>query len=78
MEGSAFRIVEFEPEDPEVIKSIDVKAAFAEMGGADAVVEDARHPCMHRTNSVDYAIILSGEITSTPAGLATRAGRLFS
>jgi mannose-6-phosphate isomerase-like protein (cupin superfamily) len=61
--GSVFRVVEFEPEDPEVIKSIDGKAAFAEMGAADAVLEDARHPYMHRTNSVDYAIILSGEIT---------------
>jgi len=33
------------------------------MGAADAVVADARHPYMHRTDSVDYAIIMSGEIT---------------
>lgn len=61
--GSVFRIVEFEPEDPEVMKTLDGKAAFAEMGAADAIVADARHPFMHRTNSVDYAVILSGEIT---------------
>ena len=61
--GSVFRVVEFEPEDPEVMKTLDGKAAFAEMGAADAVVEDARHPYMHRTNSVDYAVILKGEIT---------------
>jgi len=61
--GSVFRIVEFEPEDPEIIGALDGKAAFAEMGAADAVVEDARHPFMHRTNSVDYAVILCGEIT---------------
>ena len=60
--GSVFRVVEFEPEDPEVIKNIDGKAAFAEMGAGDNIVEDARHPYMHRTNSVDYAVILSGEI----------------
>jgi mannose-6-phosphate isomerase-like protein (cupin superfamily) len=61
--GSVFRVVEFEPEDPEVMKTLDGKAAFAEMGASDAIVEDARHPFMHRTNSVDYAVILRGEIT---------------
>ena len=61
--GSVFRIIEFEPEDPEALKTLDGKAAFAEMGASEAIVEDARHPFMHRTNSVDYAVILSGEIT---------------
>jgi mannose-6-phosphate isomerase-like protein (cupin superfamily) len=61
--GSVFRVVEFEPEDPEVMKTLDGKAAFAEMGASDAIVEDARHPFMHRTNSVDYAVVLKGEIT---------------
>lgn len=61
--GSVFRVVEFEPEDPEVMKTLDGKSAFAEMGASDVIVEDARHPFMHRTNSVDYAVILSGEIT---------------
>ena len=42
--GSVFRIVEFEPKDPEVLKTLDGKAAFAEMGAADNVVENARHP----------------------------------
>jgi quercetin dioxygenase-like cupin family protein len=60
--GTIFRTVEFEPEDPEVIRKIDGKAAFAEMGAAHNVVEGARHPYMHRTDSVDYAVILSGEI----------------
>ena len=32
------------------------------MGAAENIVENARHPFMHRTDSVDYAIILSGEI----------------
>ena len=61
--GSVFRIVEFEPEDPEVLAKLDGKAAFAEMGAGDNVVADARHPFMHRTDSVDYAIVLEGEIT---------------
>ena len=61
--GAVFRIVEFEPEDPEVLKTLDGKAAFAEMGAAHAIVENARHPFMHRTDSVDYAVVLQGEIT---------------
>lgn len=60
--GSIFRIVQFDPEDPEVLAKLDGKAAFAEMGAASNVVEDARHPFMHRTDSVDYAVILTGEI----------------
>ena len=61
--GVVFRVVEFEPEDPEVLKKLDGKAAFAEMGAAHAIVENARHPFMHRTDTVDYAIVLRGEIT---------------
>jgi mannose-6-phosphate isomerase-like protein (cupin superfamily) len=61
-EGSIFRVVEFEPEDPEVMKTLDGKAAFAEMGAAGNIVENARHPFMHRTDSVDYAVVLTGEI----------------
>ena len=60
--GTVFRTVQFEPEDPETLATLDGKAAFAEMGAADNIVEDARHPFMHRTNSVDYAIVLRGEI----------------
>jgi len=60
--GSTFRCVEFLPEDPEVMKTLDGKAAFGEMGASNNIVENARHPFMHRTDSLDYAIVLSGEI----------------
>lgn len=60
--GSTFRCVEFLPEDPEVLAKLDGKSAFAEMGAGDNIVEDARHPFFHRTNSLDYAIVLTGEI----------------
>lgn len=60
--GSVFRCVEFEPEDPEVMATLDGRSAFAEMGAGDNIVEDARHPFMHRTDSIDYAVILKGEI----------------
>ena len=60
--GSTFRVIEFRPEDPEVLKTLDGKAAFGEMGAAENIVADGRHPFMHRTDSLDYAIVLSGEI----------------
>lgn len=60
--GSVFRIVQFDPENPEELAKLDGKAAFAEMGAGANVVENARHPFMHRTDSLDYTVILSGEI----------------
>ena len=32
------------------------------MGAGANVEKDARHPFMHRTDSLDYSVILSGEI----------------
>jgi mannose-6-phosphate isomerase-like protein (cupin superfamily) len=60
--GSVFRIVQFDPEDPVELAKLDGHAAFAEMGAGGNVVEGARHPFMHRTDSIDYAVVLSGEI----------------
>ena len=60
--GSTFRCVEFLPEDPEVLAKLDGKTAFGEMGASANIVEDGRHPFMHRTDSLDYAIVLTGEI----------------
>jgi len=60
--GSVFRVVQFDPENPEELAKLDGKAAFAEMGAAANIVENARHPFMHRTDSLDYSVILSGEI----------------
>ena len=64
--GTVVRVVEFPP-DKLWIKSADRDQAFASMGssGAQALAHDAsasRHPMMHRTKTVDYAIVLSGEI----------------
>jgi hypothetical protein len=64
--GSRIRVVEFPP-DKRWIKSADRDKAFASLGssGAKALAHDAsasRHPMMHRTQTIDYAIVLSGEI----------------
>lgn len=60
--GSVFRFVTFDPEDADVLAKLDGKSAFAEMGAAHNIQENDRHPFMHRTDSVDYAVILSGKI----------------
>jgi len=64
--GTVVRVVEFPP-DRVWIKSADRDRVFASMGrsGAQALAHDAsaaRHPMMHRTQTIDYAIILEGEI----------------
>ncbi|MGH6991316.1 MAG: cupin domain-containing protein [Stellaceae bacterium] len=64
--GTNLRVVEFEPESRHpAVDPAAARAAFAAMGGAAhalTLAEDAPHPWMHRTKSVDYAIVLSGEI----------------
>ena len=61
--GTVFRISSFEPEDPEVIARLDGRAHFAEAGAVDAATGGSRHPFMHRTETLDYAIVLEGRIT---------------
>jgi hypothetical protein len=58
--GSIFRVVEFPPDRP---GAFDRQAAFDAMGAGHAMdASAARHPGMHKTATVDYAIVLSGEI----------------
>ena len=64
--GTLVRIVQFPP-DKVWAKRADPNSAFASLGksGAAALARDAsaaRHPMMHCTATVDYAIILKGEI----------------
>ena len=61
-EGTIFRIVEFPP-DKGLGEHFDRKAVFDSMSASGAMDPDAsRHPGMHKTPTVDYAIVLSGEI----------------
>ena len=59
--GTVFRVIDYPP-DSERLKSIDPEAHFASMGAQAAPREKRRHPGMHRTRTLDYAIVLSGEI----------------
>jgi len=61
--GTAFRIIDYPPTTPEQEAKLDVSQRQREIG-RDAPKRGlpSRHPFMHRTRSLDYAIILSGEI----------------
>ncbi|MEO0500825.1 MAG: cupin domain-containing protein [Pseudomonadota bacterium] len=65
--GTRIRIVDFPPEDDEAeVSAEEARALFAETGAAEAsrhVGAGTRHAFMHRTESIDYGIVLEGEIT---------------
>ena len=59
--GTIFRVVEFPPDG--TLGAFDRRAAFESMSAGHAMDPSAaRHPGMHKTASMDYAIVLSGEI----------------
>lgn len=64
--GSVFRIIKYPP-DATYMHKITREAAhesFTEFGAGDAAdaSENPPHPMMHKTNTLDYAIVLEGEI----------------
>jgi len=64
--GTRIRVLDIPPETAEhAIDTAQARAHFAEIGaeGASTNTGDARHPHMHRTETVDYGIVLEGEIT---------------
>ncbi|MBO9562081.1 MAG: cupin domain-containing protein [Niastella sp.] len=65
--GTRMRIIEFPPEGEEIKKLTGADAAdkFKSMGDekASTSAAGAPHPLMHRTQTVDYGIVLEGEIT---------------
>ena len=65
--GTVLRINHYPPES-EAVRSMDAEASrktFAALGNEKAATfgKGGRHPLMHRTETIDYAIVLSGEIT---------------
>ena len=65
--GTRVRFVDFPPETPDVPVRGSEKSedAFAQIGDLAAltVKADSPHPLMHRTETVDYGIVIEGEIT---------------
>jgi len=65
--GTRIRFVDIPPDTPEFLANgaARMKAAFAQIGdeAASTVQADSPHPLMHRTESVDYGIVIEGELT---------------
>jgi mannose-6-phosphate isomerase-like protein (cupin superfamily) len=62
--GTRIRVLDIPPEDDrlEAMSADEIKAHFAEVGAGDAP-SGSRHALMHRTETVDYGIVLEGELT---------------
>ena len=58
--GSVFRIIEYPP-DSVRLKTL-APEFFGEMGARPAGAATRRHPGMHKTDTIDYCVVLSGEI----------------
>jgi mannose-6-phosphate isomerase-like protein (cupin superfamily) len=59
--GTLFRIVEFPP-DSQWRNRADARAAFDSIGAGHAPDRSSADPMMHKTNTVDYIVVLKGEI----------------
>ena len=64
--GTRIRILDIPPDDPSLATKTaeEARAHFAEVGAADASShgEGSRHAHMHRTETIDYGIVLEGEL----------------
>lgn len=65
--GTRIRVLDIPPEGDSLdnVSEEDRRAHFAEIGAADAVATGeaaARHAHMHRTETIDYGIVMEGEI----------------
>lgn len=65
--GTRIRIIDFPPEGDEIrnLSKEDALKHFQTMNGGHAshAGDEAPHPLMHRTQTVDYGIVLEGELT---------------
>jgi len=59
--GTILRIVEFPP-DSAWRASADARAAFGSIGAGHAKDKTSSDPMMHKTSTVDYIVVLKGEI----------------
>lgn len=59
--GTIFRLVEIPPEST---TTFNPSGIFQELGSSNKPSEEdaARHPTMHKTNSIDYLVVISGEM----------------
>jgi hypothetical protein len=62
--GTRIRILDIPPDDGTIIAlpREAVRALFEAIGAGHALAENPPHPLMHRTETVDYGIVLEGEL----------------
>ena len=64
--GTKFRYFQINP-TPEGVPADLIEAAtaaaFEKMGAAHHRVDTTRHPAMHKTKTIDYIILLKGDVT---------------
>lgn len=65
--GTRIRFVDIPPDSAEFLAhgAARMKEAFSQIGdtGASTVQAHSPHPLMHRTESVDYGVLIEGELT---------------
>lgn len=65
--GTRLRFVDIPPDTDEFLAhgAERMHKAFAETGdtAASTVAQDSPHPLMHRTESIDYGVVIEGELT---------------
>jgi hypothetical protein len=62
--GTRIRILDIPPDDGTIaaLPREAVLALFEAIGAGHALAEDPPHPLMHRTETIDYGIVLEGEL----------------
>ncbi len=62
--GTRIRILDIPPDDgtAAALPREAVRALFEAIGAGHALAEGSPHPLMHRTETVDYGIVLEGEV----------------
>jgi mannose-6-phosphate isomerase-like protein (cupin superfamily) len=65
--GTRIRFVDIPPDTEDFLANgaARIHAAFSEIGDSSATTAkaDSPHPLMHRTETVDYAVVIEGELT---------------
>src|SRR5690606_14155110 len=60
--GNTFRFFQLPPVSRSTSAGKSDTDIFAKMGAASVVIEGAKHPAMHCTKSIDYIILLKGQV----------------
>ena len=64
--GTIFRFFRVEPEDSDKSREeldLEVATAFSVVDATHCRPDTSRHPRMHTTSSIDYVVLLRGEVT---------------